>query len=174
MSQALGTVGQIAYIVENIEEAIENWGRFAKGGPFFIMENFEIIDPQYRGAPMANVNIRLALGYSDGLCVEFIEQRDDAPSVYTEVFARKGYCFHHWAYMTTNFDEEVKKHLDQGLEICFSGAAAVGGRFVYLDSTDLIHSMVEIIEFTPPVSAFFATIEEASQDWDGKNPLRYL
>lgn len=174
MKQPLGSVAQIAYIVDNLEEAIEKWSGFLTAGPFFIINNFEIIDPKYRGEPMKDTNIRIALGYSGGMCIEFIEQISEGLSVYTEVFAKKGYCYHHWAYMSKNFDDDVQKHLDQGLEICFSGAAGVGGRFVYLDATEQIQSMVEIIEFTPPVEEFFAMIEGASENWDGKDPIRYL
>lgn len=174
MKQPLGSVAQIAYIVENIETAIKNWSEFLDAGPFFVIEDFEIIDPKYRGQPMGDFNFRLALGFSGGVCIEFIEQSDDVPSVYNEVLAKQGYCFHHWAYMTKTFDEDLKKYQDQGMEISFSGAAGVGGRFVYVDTTEKLQCMVEIIEYTPPVEEFFNMIERASENWDGKEPIRYL
>ena len=174
MKQPLGSVAQIAYIVENIEEAINNWSEFLDAGPFFVINDLEIIDPKYRGEAMGDFDFRIALGFSGGVCVEFIEQSDNVPSVYNEILAKKGYCFHHWAYMTKNFDDDLKKYQGQGLDVCFSGAAGVGGRFVYLDTTDKLQCMLEIIEFTPPVEEFFAMIEGASENWDGKDLIRYL
>ncbi len=174
MKQPIGSIAQIAYIVENLEQAMDHWINFLDIGPFFVIEDFQLIEPQYRGRPMGDIKFRVALGFSGGVCIELIEQIDDTPSVFREVAMEKGFCFHHWAYMTRDFDNEVKKYQDQGIEICFSGAVGVGGRFVYLDATEETQSMIEIIEFNPKVEAFFAMIEEAAVNWDGTEPVRYF
>lgn len=173
MSQPIGSMMQMAYVVENLEQTIEEWGKIMQVGPFVIMESFEIDNMQYRGRSCESLDIRLALGYSGGMCIEFIEQKCDTPSVYRDVVESSGYGFHHWAFITENFEADVKRYQDKGHEVCFSGKVSVGERYVYLDAGPQVHSMIEVIEYSPEVGLLFANIEELSKNWDGKEPIVY-
>jgi hypothetical protein len=173
MQQQLGAIMQMAYIVENLEQAIEQWCALGKAGPFTIMESFDIENMAYRGETCESLDLRLALGNSDGLCIEFIEQKCDTPSVYRDVIASRGYGFHHWAYITKSFDYEVDTQIARGMEVAFSGKVAVGERYAYIDSPTVVHGMVEIIEYSQAVDELFTGIEQAARDWDGKQLILY-
>lgn len=173
MQQKLGSMMQMAYIVESLEKSIEHWSTFNTAGPFVIMDSFEIDNMRYRGQECNDLDIRLALGYSGGMCIEFIEQRCDTPSVYKDVIANRGFGFHHWALMTDKFDTEVQRYQDAGHSVCFSGKVAVGERYVYLDSDPQLHSMIEIIEYSPEVEELFSNIETMAHEWDGKQLIQY-
>ena len=84
MSQPTGAVMQIAYVVEEMDKALEHWLNKINVGPFFLLKNLEVVDPRYRGEP-TDLNIDIALGYFGGDCVELIKQNFDSPSVYREL-----------------------------------------------------------------------------------------
>ncbi len=48
--QKIGQIIQMAYVVENIEEAIDWWVNDARVGPWFLLESFTGEDPIDRGA----------------------------------------------------------------------------------------------------------------------------
>lgn len=169
----MGSMMQMAYIVENLEETIEQWSQVNNAGPFVIMESFDIDHMEYRGKPCNTLDLRLALGYTGGMCVEFIQQKCDTPSVYQEVIKQQGYGFHHWAFITDKFDADVARYKAQGDDICFSGKVAVGERYVYLDRRASMHSMIEVIEYSPEVDTLFSNIETMAKDWDGKERIIY-
>lgn len=173
MHQVVGSMMQMAYVVENLEKTIEEWGKLNAAGPFLVMESFEIEKMQYRGQACDELDLRLALGYSGSMCIEFIEQKCDSPSVYRDVIEKQGYGFHHWAFMTDNFDKDVENYKSKGHEVCFSGKVAVGERYVYLDAGPQVHSMIEVIEYSPAVDELFTNIESMAKNWDGKQLIHY-
>jgi hypothetical protein len=87
LTQKPGPVYQIAYVVENLSEAMDNWLNQTSAGPFFLFEHFEFVEPVYRGVSTV-LDISIALGYSGELCIELIEQHDERPSVYQEEIKR--------------------------------------------------------------------------------------
>lgn len=171
MGQPVQSIMQIAYVVEDLEKAATNHARLTGNGPFFLLEHLEVVKPRYRGEA-TELDVSIALGYSGGLCVEFIQQHGETPSVYKELLDTRGGGFHHWGVMTWQFDEEVARYQKEGAEVAFEGAVAVGGRFAYMDTTAELGGMIELIELTPVVEALFGDLEAASVDWDGNNPVR--
>jgi hypothetical protein len=172
MMQPPGTVMQIAYVVEDdLDAAAIRWVELMRAGPFFVLPHLELIESRYRGEP-GGQDVSIALGYSGGVCVELVQQHNDAPSVFRELLGRSGPGFHHWALMTERFDEDRQRHLAAGHAEAFSGAVALGARFAYIDTVQALGGMIELIELTPPVRELFGTIEQAAQNWDGSAPLR--
>jgi hypothetical protein len=171
--QPLGAIMQVAYVVDDIDRELERWTKELGVGPFFLFRSFPVIEPKYRGKP-TDIDIDLALAFSGSMCFELIQQRNNAPSVYREVIDRRGYGFHHWAVSTKTFDAEVARRQAAGAPLAFSGAAGVGARFGYMDATDTLGGMIELIEINPNVEEFFGMLHAAAQGWDGKDPVRTL
>lgn len=169
--QPLGSIMQVAYIVENVEEAMRRWTRNLGVGPFFLLEHFPLRDAQYRGQP-TELDINIALAYSGGMCFELIQQNDDTPSVYRDVIAERGYGFHHWALSTRDFDGDVARYQSDKAELALYGVAAVGARAAYMDTRATLGGMIELIEIKPEVEALFSTICSASENWNGEDPVR--
>ncbi len=71
MPLMLGPIYQIAHVVFDLDAAVERWVRASGAGPFFVARHFEMTDPQLYGAP-ASCDVSIALGFSQGLCVELI------------------------------------------------------------------------------------------------------
>jgi hypothetical protein len=173
MSQPDGTVMQLAYVVENLEVALEHWLKEIKVGPFFVLRSLEVLDKRYRGAP-TDVDLDIALGFSGNVCIELIQQNCKSPSVYRELLDTKGSGFHHWALFAEAFDEAVVRYQQQGHVLAFSGAVAIGGRFAYMDTVAELGGMIELIEATPGVRELFANLENSAREWDGTDPIRFM
>jgi hypothetical protein len=173
MLQPTGTIMQIAYVVQDIATGAARWTAATGAGPFFVLPHLEVLNLRYRGRPV-NTDCSIALGFSGGVCVELIQQHDEAPSVFRELLARSGPGFHHWGFMTGDFDAELARHEAAGREIAFSGTVAVGARFAYVDTVDALGGMMELIEVTPPVAALFQSLEDSARNWNGRDPLRTL
>lgn len=171
MLQPTGSIMQIAHVVHDIEAAVTRCASALGAGPFFLLPHLQLVQPRYRGQP-TDLDCSIALGFSGGLCVEFIQQHNAAPSVFREHLDRSGPGFQHWGVMTTDFDADVARHGAAGHAVAFSGAVAVGGRFAYVDSVSDLGGMIELIELTPPVADLFRFLGDAATGWDGREPLR--
>lgn len=169
--QPLGAVMQVAYVVDDMEKALEHWTQELGIGPFFLFEHFPLMDAQYRGQP-TDFDVNLALAYSGSMCFELIYQNNDAPSVYRDIVDSRGYGFHHLAVSTRDFEGDVALHQARGAELALYGVAGPGARAAYMDTAATLGGMTELIEITPEVEGLFSAIKEPSVDWDGSDPVR--
>lgn len=171
MIQEANRIGQIAYITDDLEVSLKYWTEMFGVGPFFLLNSSGIENMRYRGE-VSDVDITAALSYNGSMCIEIIKQNDSSPSVYKEIMDKRGPGFHHWGYMTTDFDADVERYLSSGYELAFSGNVKTGGRFAYMDSFDALGGMVELIDFPENVKNLFEGLHAASIDWDGSDPVR--
>ena len=171
MTQPVGDILQVAYVVQDLDAALDRWIRHMKAGPFFVLDHLQAEDTTYRGTP-TDIDISIALGFSGALCVELIYQHDDSPTVYRDVHGAKGEGFHHWGVTSELFDEDIARYQEMGHELAFGGKVAVGGRFAYMDTVKELGGMIELIEWTPVVQDLFGAMEAAAVDWDGSDPIR--
>src|SRR5262245_2171101 len=97
-----GPVEQIAYVVANIETAMEDHARTFGSGPYFL-NDAGAIDCVYRGAE-AKLDVKFALGQWGNVQLEFIEVNTKVPSVFDElgVPPSPGAVFHHVCFLPTD------------------------------------------------------------------------
>jgi len=172
MSQPDGQVIQIASVVNDLDQALEHWTQTLGVGPFFVLDNLEVIDPVYRGKP-SRFDATIALGYSGSVCIELIKQNDDAPSVFKEFLeSNPNGGFHHWAVGVEDLESEVARYQARGHDVAFSGRVAVGDAFAYMDTSRELGGMIELIKLTPVVRELFTGLEMAAVGWDGSDPVR--
>jgi hypothetical protein len=162
---------QAAYVVEDIRRAIEEWTKTLRVGPWFLLEHFTGGDAKYRGKP-TNVDVAIAMSFAGHMMVELIQQHNDAPSVYRDVVAKRGYGFHHWGFATSDFDHNVERYRARGCELAFYARVPSGGRVGYMDTTAFLPGMVELIELGASFDLIFSRMYRETIGWDGKDPIR--
>jgi len=162
---------QSAYVVKDIQQAMQEWATKLKVGPWFLIEHFSGQDSQYRGKP-TNLDAAIAMSFAGHMLIELIQQHNDVPSVYREVVEKRGYGFHHWGVATTNFDRDVEQYRGSGCDLAFYARVPSGGRVAYMDTTAFLPGMTELIELGASFDAIFGRIYAASIAWDGKNLVR--
>ena len=169
--QPYGSIAQIAYVVADIETAVEAYVARMRVGPWFVVGPFHPAKPVYRGKAIVP-HVSIALAYTGTMMIELIQQHDDAPSVFVEAVQARGYGFHHWGIAVEDFDRELDGYLAKGYEIAYSDTAPMGMRVAYMDTFRDLPGMVELLEGNAAFEEFFTPIYRASVGWDGRDPLR--
>jgi len=162
---------QMAYVVEDIHQAMDMWVKKLNVGPWFLLDSFSGVDPQYRGQPTDNV-VSLAMSFAGHMNVELIQEKTKAPSVYREVIEKRGYGFHHWGVATNDFDRRLAEYQASGYELAFLARVPTGGRVGYMDTTRDLPGMVELIEPGAAFDEVFGRFYDATIRWDGRDPVR--
>jgi hypothetical protein len=175
MSLLFGAVRQVGYVVRDIEQAMRQWAALGVG-PWFYKEVVVSTEFRYYGQPSALPDLSIALANSGELQIELIQQRNDAPSLYLDTLARNGEVAQHLAYWTHDrFDAHCEQMLKLGYVEGHAGRmGAQRGRYAYFVHSDHPSAMVEISESTGGKAEYFAEIRQASQGWDGKEPIRRI
>ncbi|MDR2213268.1 MAG: VOC family protein [Pseudomonadales bacterium] len=158
---------QVCYIVPDLQQAIREYAEFLGIGPWNVAERMSPDGMLYRGQP-TNPDVTLAMSYSGQLNIELIQQRDDTPSVYRETQERRGYGFHHWGVASVDFDGDLARYQARGLEVAFFKTFAAGNRVAYIDTTEHLDGMIELIEVNDSVRTSFTRMFRTSRAWDGK------
>jgi 4-hydroxyphenylpyruvate dioxygenase-like putative hemolysin len=115
----------------------------------------------------------VALGQLGSLQIELIVP-GPAPSTYQEFLARGGQGLHHYGYLTDDFDAARTNAMACGMTAVTEGGSQLT-RFSYLEAHDApAGTVVELVEATPAMTAFVATVAQAHEGWDGNQPVRHL
>lgn len=171
MSRFLGEIRQLGYVVEDIEAAMDYWAKTMGVGPWFYNPKVPIEDYHYDGKNHA-VHNSVALANAGFIQIELIQPRNDAPSMYRD-FLRAGHTgLQHVAYWTEHFERDLTTMQANGFAVKMGGQVGNNGRFVYFDRQSHPGTVIELSEVAGPKGRMFATIREASVNWDGSDPVR--
>lgn len=171
MSRFLGEIRQLGYVVPDIEQAMRYWSETMGVGPWFYNPRVPIEDYRYEGKPY-DVHNSVALANSGFIQVELIQTRNDAPSMYRD-FQRAGHSgLQHVAYWTRTFDRDLARMEREGFRVKMGGTVGANGRFVYFDRQLHPGTVIELSEVLGPKGRMFDMIRDASQGWDGSDPVR--
>ncbi len=170
--QPMGGIAQTAFVVENLQESVNLFVHDMKAGPFFVLDNFLVPGQTYRGEE-SKADITLAMGFAGHMLIELIQPLDDHPSVYQETIAERGYGFHHFGIACADVDGTSYMYQQSGYKEAFRAAVPTGSEVVYLDNgTGAQRGFLELLPVTPGMDETFTRFWEASQDWDGRDPVR--
>lgn len=171
MSNLLGPIRQLGYVVDDIELGMKHWSEVMGVGPWFYNPRVPIEDYHYEGKPYEPHN-SVALANSGDMQVELIQIRNDVPSMYRD-FMNKGLRgLQHVAFWTTTFDDDLAMMKARGFTVKMGGCVGDDGRFVYFAEEDHPGTCIELSEVMGPKGRMFDAVRAAAVDWDGKNPVR--
>jgi len=171
MSTLFGEIRQLGYVVKDIEAAMDYWSKTLGVGPWFYNPKVPIENYTYRGESHTPHN-SVALANSGFVQVELIQCRNDVPSMYRDFLQAGNTGLQHVAYWTETYDADLARAEAHGLVNVMSGEVGRGGRFCYFDTEFHPGAVVELSEVAGPKGEMFRMIREASQNWDGKDPVR--
>ena len=163
---------QACWAVPDIDKACRAWSETMGIGPFYIFRDLKLDTIRYRGQPKSSVQFSVAMAQAGDVQIELIEQHDDQPSAYRDLVGRGERGFHHIAIYVSDYDAALKHFADRGQ------VAAVEGlfgdmRFAYVDTSEPLGCMVEIIEHNALQDEIFARVRDGAESWDGvTDPIR--
>lgn len=163
---------QAAYVVEDLDAAIEAWRKTTPTGPFFVIRNATPENFSYRGKP-ARLVIDIALCQAGPIQIELIQPKSTGPNVYSDMAPIKGQFYHHQCYVTDDLDAEVARYAAMGIEV--AQQADTGGiQFAYFDTRHLIGCMTEVVQSSEAYDGMCRMIADAAIGWDGSDPIRVI
>ncbi len=162
-----GPIMQIAFVVRDLDAAIDHWTRVMHVGPFFLFEHVPFSELLYHGQA-TQVDMTAALAYSGETQIELIFQYNAAPSIYSEFLRHGRTGVQHLGVMTDSVDHDLERLAAQGVTPAQSGRTAWGARFAYLATDHDPGGMIELIEHGKMIDDAFRQIRDASHNWDGK------
>ncbi len=170
--QPMGGIAQTAFVVEDLREAIARFVTDMKAGPFFVLDHFLVPGQTYRGGE-STADITLAMGFAGHMLIELIQPLDNNPSVYAETIAKRGYGFHHFGIASHDVNAASLDYQSRGYQEVFRASVPTGGEVVYLDNgTGAEWGFLELLPLSPGKDVSFTHFWEASQNWDGSDPVR--
>ena len=142
---------QMGYVVPDLNRAIVHWSTTLGIGPFTVSGEIIIDDARYRGEP-TDVDLVIAVAQAGTLQVELIQQNNDVPSCYRDLFPADRGGLHHVAVRTTDFLGQVARYQAMGCPTAFCGRHQ-GRHFAYMDTSASLGIMVELLEAAPTDSS---------------------
>jgi hypothetical protein len=173
VSQFLGEVRQVGYVVRDIEAAMKSWVETLGVGPWYYIDRVPMRDFVCRGVA-GEPQVSIALANSGAMQIELIQQHDETPSMYREFIGAGHEGAQHISYWIEDFDAGLARLLGGGYEVGQSGNIGKSGRFAYLTHKMQPATVIEISEVNGAKGRFFAEIAEAARTWDGSEPIRRM
>lgn len=162
---------QYAYVVNDLEQACLGWTRLTGAGPFFVSMHHISEDHLHRGKP-SEADLSYAFGQAGPAHIQLIQQHNDAPSAYREMYEAGEQGFHHVAVLPEDWEAEKGRYESAGFEAITTLVSAA--RVAYMDTRPLLGCFVELYEDNAPLKATFESWKQIHEAWDGSDPIRYL
>ena len=157
---------QQAYFVNSIDDASRRWANLFGAGPFFALRHHKTDEFSYRGTDV-EADVSYAFGYLGDTMIQFIEQHDDKPSIYRDMYARGQEGFHHVAYIVHDFASERARLLEGGFELACE-LYADGVNAAYFDTRSVTGGFTEIHGDPAHVLGIFGIWRRTHELWDGR------
>ncbi len=163
---------QHAFVVADLDTGIRRWIDTVGAGPFYTSRHHEGQQHRYRDRPCDAI-LSYAFGQHGGTHVQLIEQHDDHPSIYNDMYARGEEGFHHIATLVPEADlgAEIDRFAAAGIAV----ASSLWSRadVVYLDTREVIGCYFELHGSNDDIEGVFRMFREGAEGWDGvTDPVR--
>ena len=154
---------QVAYYVENLEEACKKHNELFGSGPFWTNPPATFKDVHYRDQ-VIDMTLATATGQFNNMQIEFIECTSE-PNPFAELGR---YGFHHFSNWVDDVDATIKHFADHGIEPLYwfeMGTFKVA-------FFDLMEEYGYCLECHSPQQVGWDKIKKASDEWDGEVLVR--
>jgi len=176
-SRAFSMIDENAWVVDDLQAAMETW--LALGfGPFFVA-SLDMPEVSYRGARVP-LSLKIAMARAGEVQIELIQQLNDGPSAYRDVYPAGRGGFHHIRRQAVNeadgasdYDALAAEFASSGIEIVMEmqfGTKRIG----YADARSTLGCMVEFCDPSESIESLKRLTADAALSWDGSDPIRML
>ena len=164
---------QIAYFVTDAEQAAARMAARYGAGPFFFVERIQLAWGEHRGRPQKFLHSS-AYGQWGSVMMELVQQDEEGPSPFRDMYAPGEEGLHHMAMMVDSLPATYAECETQGLAVAARAETATGTEFAFIDAVATQGHMLEVYERSEALTGFYAFVRDASAGWDGAEPVRRL
>jgi hypothetical protein len=162
---------QVAFIVDNLEEAALHWVRSVGAGPFFLQRELPVSNVRGPDGEPAEFEQGIAVGQWGSVMVELVEVRKAAPAIAHEVMTTPG--FNHMAYFAADPAAEAARLVESGAPVLLT--LDFGGVPVHFhDARSTAGFVIEHYPYVDAIEQTYGFVADAAEGWDGTDPLRVL
>jgi hypothetical protein len=174
----LGRRMQLAFLVRDMDAALEVWTDKLKVGPFVVFEKALGTRHFIHRGQRSPVDLSLALSYVGETQIELICPRNDAPSMYTEAMQRGEFGSggaHHIAFWPDDLPAAFRELTSKGFEEIASIRSPAGEVDVYyFSSPPPLGLIVEIVPMNSARRVYFSKIKALCEQSAGsQKALRF-
>lgn len=162
----------IGYVVGDLRAGVERFSSTTGAGPFLVIEHLVFEDVTYRGEP-AVYDHSSAFGQWGSIMVELTQVHDAQPTGLREAFTQPSGGIGHVGWLADSLEDEVARLERAGLNVFHTGTTGPVSA-VWLDGGDRFGHPIEVLQRREEIEGFYATVRDASRDWDGSDPFRVL
>lgn len=168
-----GVIVQYAYVVDDLDTAIEHWTTNVGAGPFFVKPHMNDLEFEYRGKK-STLDMGIALGQAGANQIELIQVHCDNPTIYTDMYPKgSGGGFHHVAMFSKDFEAAVSAYRKKGFEVAMQGIFGTTP-FAYMDTRSVMGFMIELYSPTDQMRDLYKMVADAAKNWDRSEKTRTL
>lgn len=165
---------QLAYFVTDIREAARRAAKSFGAGPFYVLDRIELDWGEHRGARCDFLHSS-AYGQWGSLMMELVQQDEEGPSPFRDLYAPGEEGLHHVASFVSSIDETIEAYQRSGFPLAARAVTKnAGSEFAFIDTTSQAGHMLEIYEPSESLVGFYELVRSAARDWDRRDPVRYL
>lgn len=162
------TVVQIAFVVDDLEEACLQWVRTFGAGPFFIHDPVRLGEVIGADGSPGVFEQASAFGQWGEVMIELVRFDRVEPAQAARVLCQPGLS--HVAYFATDSGAEVRRLEEAGAPLLMK--LGLGAHHCHLhDATESLGFIVEHYPFQA-VERNYRMVSEAAASWDGRDPIR--
>lgn len=158
---------QNAYVVNDIDEAIERWHALWDIGPFFVRRHITMAQVLYRGAP-SRIDISAVYVQAGPIQVELVQQHCDSPSAFRDMYPAGSEGFHHVAVQPRDYRQLLDSYAARGFAVATEVRTASGRGAAFIDTRPMLGHMMEVYLSGEGTLALYRMVAEAAASWDRK------
>lgn len=164
---------QIAYFVNDIRAAAKMMADTLGAGPFYVIDHIELEWGIHRGQACQFLHSS-AYGQWGDVMMELIQQDEEGPSPFRDMFAPGQEGLHHTACFVDSLDETLDQYAQQGYPTAARAMAKLGTEFAFIDTTPLMGHMIEVYVADETLLGFYDSVKTASHNWMGDDAVRTI
>lgn len=164
-------VRQVAYFVQDVRAAAAAHATLFGSGPFFVADHIPLRRADHRGTP-GTLDHSSAYGQWGVLMVEFVQQNDDGPSVFRDLYPDGGEGLHHLAIIVDDLAAARGQFEAAGIGCALHAEMMDGFTFLMMDAVKRYGHFIELYEGGARLTGFYDFVAKAARGWDGRDPVR--
>lgn len=159
---------QNAYVVNDIEASAHRWNKTFGIGPFVQFDRIDL-EVSHRGVDR-RVSLSAALAWAGETQVELVQQLNDSPSAYRDVYGPGEEGFHHVGILCRDFDASVAHHAALGHDVSMIFGQP-HGTTAYVDARSSIGGMIELYSDYDGIKDLYTLVAQRAAQWDGREVI---
>ena len=166
-------IRQVAYFVPDVRAAAERHAALFGSGPYFVADHIPLRRSLHRGREVP-LDHSSAYGQWGEVMIEFVQQNNDAPSAFRDMYPEGPGGIHHVALFVDDLDAALRGYNDAGFETALYAEMNSGFAFAMADAFAAYGHMIELYMPTPELTDFYDMVRQAAQDFDGRDLIRTI